>query len=103
MEKIQLCYNAASTLDWIATEEAKKFVGVYEELKQLHGLSVDTYLHQWRYSSELIFGMKAEHQALETALRILYNKAGIPAAITKRLFLQAQKEQLKFLKGLLEK
>ena len=83
IEKIELCYDAHPSLEWVATEEAGKFVDIYQRLQQLDSLSVHTYLHQWRYSSELIFQISGEEKSLEESLRILYKEAGIPAAIAK--------------------
>ncbi len=83
MERIELCYNASPDLEWVATEEARKITNVYQRLKQLDSLSVQTDFHAWRFSSELIFYMQGEAKTLESALRTLYQEAGFPVAIAR--------------------
>jgi len=83
MEKIELCYDASPDLEWIATEESRKFVDIYQKLQKIDSLSVRTYLHEWIYSSELIFYIQGDGKSLELGLRLLYRDGGIPSAIAK--------------------
>ena len=82
IERIKLCYDAKPDLEGVTSEEAKKFADVYQRLKQLP-LSVDTYLHEWKFSSELVFWIEGEEKPFEDGLGILYQQGGPPSAITK--------------------